>query len=146
MATKNVFISVLVLIPCLLANATATRDLVVKSESNALATAETSGNGGLFNCFVALMGFQFCSNDIFLIPLRGHANLNPICCHAITTIANKCWPFMLASLGFEAKQGKNVLQSCCEAVVSKASVADSLPKHPPLQLFSDDEVKETVYI
>jgi hypothetical protein len=128
MATKNVFIS-LVLISCLLANATATRDLAVKSESNAPATAETN-SGGLFNCFIALMGFQFCSNNIFLTPSRGNANLSPVCCHAITTIANKCWPSMLASLGFQAKQGNNVLQGYCEAV-SGASVADSLPKHMP---------------
>jgi hypothetical protein len=123
MATKNVFIS-LVLISCLLANATATRDLAVKSESNAPATAETN-SGGMFNCFIALMGFQFCSNNIFLTPSRGNANLSPVCCHAITTIANKCWPSMLASLGFQAKlaslgfqakQGNNVLQGYCEAV------------------------------
>lgn len=130
MATKNASI-LLVLILCLLANATATRDLAVKLGFNAPGRVEAGG--GLINCFVALMGFQFCSNEIFLIPVRGHASLSPVCCHAINTITKKCWPSMLASLGFAAKQGNNVLQGYCEAVSRplKTSAADSLPEHLP---------------
>jgi hypothetical protein len=134
MATMNAFILLVALIACLSANATATRDLAVKSGFTAPARVET-GRGLMKYCLVALMGFQFCSNEIFLIPIKGHANLSPVCCHAITTIANKCWPSMLASLGFEAKKGNNVLlHGYCEAVSRhvKASVAaDSLPKQLP---------------
>jgi len=89
MATKNAFIF-LAMMACLLANATATRELTVKSGFNVLAArAETCG--GLINYFVALMEFQFCSAEVFLIPLRGHANLIPVCCHAITTTPIFSW-------------------------------------------------------
>jgi hypothetical protein len=132
MATKNAFI-LLAVMACLLANATATRELAVKSGFNVPARGETRG-GGLINCFLALMEFQFCSDEVFLIPLRGHPNLSPVCCHAITTIANRCWPSVLASLGL-SRQGDVQLHRICGAATSHVKpssvVADSLPKHLP---------------
>ncbi|KAE7995664.1 hypothetical protein FH972_000435 [Carpinus fangiana] len=99
MAAKNVFIS-LVLISCLLANATATRDLAFKSESNAPATAQTN------------------SEEATQISAPSAVMPSP---------PSQISAGLPCSLPLVSKLSRG---TTCEAE-SRASVADSLPKHMP---------------
>ncbi|KAE7998236.1 hypothetical protein FH972_002801 [Carpinus fangiana] len=108
-------------------NKGARRQIRIRHSGDGTARAET--RKGLINCFTALMEFQQCSDEVFLIPLRRHTKLSPVCCHSISTISNRCWPSVLASFGFIAKQGNLQLHGYCEAV--SRPVLDSLPKQPP---------------
>ncbi|KAB1210339.1 Egg cell-secreted protein 1.4 [Morella rubra] len=112
MAVKKIVI--FLLLSCLLANATARRDLAIKSGDDVPSGCDTFG--ALFDCGAALMGLNYCSTEILLIAVKAQDNLSPDCCHVISTVTDKCWPYsMFTSLGFEANKG-NLLQGYCSAV------------------------------
>lgn len=75
MVVKNVFI--LLLLACLLANATATTDLPIKPGYEVVSTFQV--NGDQANCLKLLANMRSCSNGIAGFLLKTQNNLNPEC-------------------------------------------------------------------
>ncbi|KAB1210340.1 Egg cell-secreted protein 1.2 [Morella rubra] len=113
MAVKKIVI--FLLLSCLLANATARRDLAIESGDDDVPSG-CDTFGALVDCWVAVMGLNYCSTEILLVAVKAQDNLSPDCCHVISTVTNKCWPYsMLTSLGFAANES-SLLQGYCGAV------------------------------
>ncbi|XP_009350361.2 egg cell-secreted protein 1.2-like [Pyrus x bretschneideri] len=89
------------------------------------------GDGGLADCWNALVELKSCSNEVVLFFLNGQADIGPDCCKAIATITHHCWPAMLTSIGFTAEEG-TILRRYCDAAASATSTNSSAPASPPL--------------
>lgn len=110
MALKNLLLF-LVLALCLMAQATAARNLADQAT----------------DCVKALGEFVSCTNltvQFFLIGKADIAN----CCRAIDDIIkSKCnWPAPLISLGYTPEQISNMLKAYCDAIASSLSVPTPL--------------------
>ncbi|KAK9223009.1 hypothetical protein WN944_011451 [Citrus x changshan-huyou] len=71
-------------------------------------------SGGLTECWNTLMELKSCSNEIVIFFLNNWADIGLDCCRAIEIIIRNCWPTMLTSLGFTAKEG-NIQRGYCDA-------------------------------
>nr|GEV67099.1 hypothetical protein [Tanacetum cinerariifolium] len=71
-------------------------------------------NGGLMDCWNALLELKSCTNEIILFLLNGDSYLTIDCCRAIRMITYGCWPSMLTSLGFTSEEG-DILRGYCGA-------------------------------
>ena len=117
MATKTVFI--LLVLACLLANATGTRDLPIKLGNEDLAIFNIGGNQ--INCLNSFIDLTFCSNEIVGLFLEKHTDdLSSGGCGSISDIMKNCLPSTLASFGFTTAELK-LLQGHCEVAASPAS-------------------------
>ncbi|GAV60767.1 Prolamin_like domain-containing protein, partial [Cephalotus follicularis] len=116
MALKNVLRYVMLL--CLIATSTATRDVPI--EPGYFKGVRLEDSGGLVECWNALMELKSCTNEIVLFFINGQATIGPDCCGAIGTITRRCWPTILTSLGFTAEEG-NILRGYCDASFGPAA-------------------------
>ncbi|XP_010250947.1 PREDICTED: egg cell-secreted protein 1.4-like [Nelumbo nucifera] len=82
-----------------------------------LAARLEGGEGGIADCWTALLELRSCTNEIILFFLNGEAYLGLDCCRAIRIITRQCWPSMLNSLGFTAEEG-DILRGYCDATAS----------------------------
>jgi len=126
MAIKNVLI--LLLLACILANATTTTDLLIKPGYKVVSTFQVSGDQA--NCLKLLFDMRPCSNGIIGFLLKTQNNLHPDCCRAISTLSNNCLPTTLKSFGFTTVV-HNTLQGHCDAASSPAP-APLAGSYPPL--------------
>lgn len=126
MVVKNVFI--LLLLACLLANATATTDLPIKPGYEVVSTFQV--NGDQANCLKLLANMRSCSNGIAGFLLKTQNNLNPECCHAISTLTNNCLATTLKSFGVTTEI-HTTLQGHCDAASSLATTPFA-SSYPPL--------------
>ncbi|KAK9154243.1 hypothetical protein Sjap_001723 [Stephania japonica] len=76
--------------------------------------------GGMMECWNALLELKSCSNEIVLFFLNGDNYLGQDCCRAVRTIMLQCWPSMLTSIGFTAEEG-DVLRGFCDASATTAA-------------------------
>ncbi|KAJ0096905.1 hypothetical protein Patl1_27714 [Pistacia atlantica] len=119
MPLKTMLLSLLAL-SCLMAYATASRDLPIKPGYNLAARLEAaaaaSSSGSLAECVNALWELKSCTNEIAIFFLSGQASIGPECCRAIGVITRNCWPAnaMLTSLGYTAEEG-DILKGYCDA-------------------------------
>ena len=98
-----------------IANATSRNDHLnnnMKLSYNLTTRLEVSE--GLTKCWNVLMELKSCSNEIVIFFLNNWADIGLDCCRAIEIIIRNCWPTMLTSLGFTAKEG-NILRGYCDA-------------------------------
>ncbi|KAL5555782.1 hypothetical protein UlMin_038018 [Ulmus minor] len=109
----------------------ATRTLLSKDIVSRLEGA--SGEGGLADCWGALVQLKSCTNEIVLFFLNGDTNLGPGCCRAIGFITRSCWPTMLTSIGFTTEEG-DILRGYCDAASPEITTAPSPAPiaYPPL--------------
>lgn len=79
------------------------------------AAAEGGGGGGwMMECWSAVTKLGSCTNEIVLFFVNGESYLGPDCCVAIRTVTRRCWPAMLASIGFTAQEA-DILRGFCDA-------------------------------
>ena len=78
------------------------------------------------NCLIASTKIKSCYKFIFSFILRIEQDLNQGCCHAISTIAEHCWPTTLINFGFTFDESK-MLQNQCH-VTSSSLTAPPPPK------------------
>uniref|UniRef100_A0A0E0MCV0 Prolamin-like domain-containing protein n=1 Tax=Oryza punctata TaxID=4537 RepID=A0A0E0MCV0_ORYPU len=78
--------------------------------------AEEGGGGGgwMMECWSAVTKLGSCTNEIVLFFVNGESYLGPDCCVAIRTVTRRCWPAMLASVGFTAQEA-DILRGFCDA-------------------------------
>ncbi|XVF15000.1 hypothetical protein REPUB_Repub09cG0111200 [Reevesia pubescens] len=128
MAVKNVFL-LLVLVVCLLASATAARELSSYNKPGHNLAARLEASGGLVECWNALNELKSCTNEIVLFFVNGQTDIGPDCCRAIDVITRICWPAMLTSLGFTSEEG-NILRGYCYASSGPTAAAPPLAGAP----------------
>ncbi|KAJ0971992.1 hypothetical protein J5N97_019951 [Dioscorea zingiberensis] len=87
------------------------------------------GDAGLADCWNAMMELRSCTNEIVLFFLNGESYLSIPCCRAIRLITHKCWPSMLASIGFTAEEA-DILRGYCDAEATSPG-GDAVPPPPP---------------
>ncbi|KAF3787081.1 Egg cell-secreted protein 1-1 [Nymphaea thermarum] len=69
-------------------------------------------------------------HQIIIFFLHGESYLGMGCCSAIWMITDNCWPSMLSSLGFTAKEG-DILEGYCGAIVTmQPASGDGGAVHP----------------
>ncbi|KAK9127141.1 hypothetical protein Syun_015938 [Stephania yunnanensis] len=81
--------------------------------------------GGMMECWNALLELKSCSNEIVLFFLNGESYLGQDCCRGIRTIMFQCWPSMLTSIGFTAEEG-DVLRGYCDASATASAPVPAL--------------------
>ncbi|KAH9790683.1 Egg cell-secreted protein 1.4 [Citrus sinensis] len=69
---------------------------------------------GLMEYWNPLMKLKSCSNEIVIFFFNSQADIGSDYCRAIDIITRNCWPAMVTSLGFTAKEG-NILRGYCDA-------------------------------
>ncbi|XP_050288868.1 egg cell-secreted protein 1.2-like [Quercus robur] len=116
MAMNNAFI--FMVLACLLANATGTRDLPIKPGYKSVSSFQVSGDQA--KCLNLLSGMNSCTSDIVDFFSDRLTNLGPSCCSSISTITKNCLPSTLASFGFTSEL-HNKLQEHCHAMSSLAT-------------------------
>ncbi|BFG35152.1 egg cell-secreted protein 1.3-like [Prunus yedoensis var. nudiflora] len=134
MAFKNAAFLLLMTTMCLIMSA---NNAIANARNMAAVGIKTGsgGQGGLGECWNALVELKSCSNEVVLFFLNGQADIGTDCCKAIATITHHCWPAMLTSLGFTAEEG-NILRGYCDAASAAGSTdnasSSSAPASPPL--------------
>ncbi|KAH9658251.1 Egg cell-secreted protein 1.4 [Citrus sinensis] len=83
-------------------------------ESSIRSTGRLEVSGGLTECWNTLMELKSCSNENVILFLNSQADIGPDYCRAIDIITRNCWPAMLTSLEFTAKEG-NILRGYYDA-------------------------------
>ncbi|RAL40678.1 hypothetical protein DM860_006748 [Cuscuta australis] len=73
---------------------------------------DAGGGGAAGQCWDALVELKACTNEIILFFFNGEAYLGKDCCKSIRTIMYGCWPSMLTSIGFTAKEA-DILRHYC---------------------------------
>ncbi|KAK9221399.1 hypothetical protein WN944_009825 [Citrus x changshan-huyou] len=117
MALKHVFfiLALTCLIMANITNATSRNDRLnnnMKPDYDLVTRLEASR--GPTECWNPLMKLKSCSNEIVIFFLNSQADIGHDYCRAIDIITRNCWPAMLTSLGFTAKEG-NILRGYCDA-------------------------------
>lgn len=84
--------------------------------------ARIASNGGLGDCWNALLELKSCTDEILLFFINGESYLGVNCCRAIHVITRHCWTTMLQSLGFTPQEG-DILRGYCDAEAAPPSVA-----------------------
>ncbi|XP_038971783.1 egg cell-secreted protein 1.2-like [Phoenix dactylifera] len=84
--------------------------------------ARITSNGGLVDCWNALLELKSCTDEILLFFMNGESYLGVDCCRAIQVITRQCWTTMLQSLGF-TPQESDVLRGYCDAEAAPPPVA-----------------------
>ena len=115
---NNVFI--FMVLACLLANATGTRDLPIKPGYKSESSFQVSGDQA--KCLNLLSGMNPCTSDIVDFFSDRLTNLiGPGCCgYSISTITKNYLSSTLASFGFTSEM-HNKLQEHCHAMSSLAT-------------------------
>ncbi|KAL7616411.1 egg cell-secreted protein 1.2 [Lactuca sativa] len=91
---------------------TALKMHVIKPGEGLVARLQGEKDGGLMDCWNALLELKSCTNEIILFFLNGDSYLTMECCRAIRVITYGCWPSMLTSLGFTSEEG-DILKGYC---------------------------------
>nr|XP_019703503.1 egg cell-secreted protein 1.2-like [Elaeis guineensis] len=84
--------------------------------------ARIASNGGLADCWNALLELKSCSDEILLFFMNGESYLGVDCCRAIQVITRQCWTTMLQTLGFTPQEG-DILRGYCDAETAPPPVA-----------------------
>ncbi|GAY67967.1 hypothetical protein CUMW_260570 [Citrus unshiu] len=77
------------------------------------------------------MELKSCSNENVILFLNSQADIGPDYCRAIDIITRNCWPAMLTSLEFTAKEG-NILRGYYDASSAPSPAARSAVLFPSL--------------
>ncbi|WOL15527.1 hypothetical protein Cni_G24308 [Canna indica] len=86
--------------------------------------AGLAGEGGVADCWNALLELRYCTNEIVLFFLNGESYLGLDCCRAIRVITHHCWTSMLSTLGLTVQES-DILRGYCDA-----ETADAPPPAP----------------
>ncbi|BFG40787.1 hypothetical protein CerSpe_270610 [Prunus speciosa] len=79
------------------------------------------------NCWDSMFQLQACSSEVVMFFfLTGETYLGRSCCEAVWTIEHQCWPALLGTLRFTAKE-TDVLKGYCD----EANHVESPPANPP---------------
>ena len=81
---------IFMVLACLLANATGTRDLPIKPGYKSVPSFQVSGDQA--KCLNLLSGMNSCTSDIVDFFSDRLTNLGPGCCSSISTITKNCLP------------------------------------------------------
>ncbi|PKA51700.1 Egg cell-secreted protein 1.4 [Apostasia shenzhenica] len=82
---------------------------------------EGEGGAGLVECWRAMTELRSCTNEVVYFLLNGESELTIECCSAISLITSRCWPAMVAALGFTTEEA-DFLRGYCDA-----ELAEQLP-------------------
>lgn len=90
--------------------------------------ARIASNGGLADCWNALLELKSCTDEIVLFFMNGESYLGVGCCRAIQVITHQCWTTMLQTLGFTPQEG-DILRGYCDDAAPPPVAVVSLRPH-----------------
>jgi hypothetical protein len=100
------------LVSWLLLTVAATREIQETKQGEKTTVARLQDEGGLMECWNALLELKSCTNEIVLF-FNGESYLGLDSCRAISLILSIAGPlYMLTSLGYTAEEG-NILRDYC---------------------------------
>jgi len=86
------------------------------------------------DCWNSLLQLQASTGEIVLFFLSGEAQLGRICCQALSTIGEHCWPSMIDTLGFNTEESQILEGYCDKAVDSTAPSPPAAPSVVPVKI------------